>query len=459
MPSVVFKIKRMFQGACAGTARAALLLCVTGTCLADDDGFYASLESRFRYETLDGQFRQGSSGGDQILAIRSLLKSGYQADAIDWHFEFHDARTYLDDAGTPLSRSFVNTFELLQAYASIDMGNADKARTQSSLRLGRFSLDIASRRFVERNSFRNTINAYTGAHWISAFSNGAQLDAFYVIPVDKRPSERSELDDNAYAFDENSDTRRFWGLHLHEMPVAADLHADLFVYGLNEQDDGRSATADRKVYAPGFRLRKAKAQASWDFELEGAYRLGHRSESSAADAEELDVRAYMLHAELGYTFSGRWSPRIAIEYDLASGDKANDNRYTRYERFYGTRRGDLGNTSIHGPLTRSNASVPGVRFSFNNGRTDGRVVWQHARLHSSKDAWVVARLADPSGRSGSFIGNTLDFRIRHWLRPRQIRVELGGSILRKGQFALNAPGAPEGDDTYYAYTQVIFHLR
>ena len=128
-------------------------------------------ETRVRYETLDGQFRSGRTGGDQVLAIRSLLAGSVGWEGFKVVGELHDARAYLDDLGTPLSTSLVNTVDVLQAYLAL--GNEEG----SQIKVGRFTLDIASRRFVERNDFRNTINAYTGFHWTQR-SGQSQLDAF-----------------------------------------------------------------------------------------------------------------------------------------------------------------------------------------------------------------------------------------------------------------------------------------
>ena len=73
-------------------------------------------ETRARYESLDGQFRGGLSGSDQLLAFRSLLAIEADFGAVAVGVELQDSRTYLDDAGTPLSSSFVDPLDVLQAY-------------------------------------------------------------------------------------------------------------------------------------------------------------------------------------------------------------------------------------------------------------------------------------------------------------------------------------------------------
>lgn len=147
--------------------------------------------------------------------------------------------------------------------------------------------------------------------------------------------------------------------------------------------------------------------------------------------------------------------RLGLEYDLASGDDdPTDQKIGNYERLYGTRRGDLGNTSIHGPLTRSNISVPGIRLSFKKDRWDGRFILQRFDLDSAKDDWVVAKLSDPTGNSGTHVGDTFDFRVRYWIKPKHLRGEFGGSILQYGEFAENVPGGPSDDQARFAYVML-----
>ena len=51
---------------------------------AESTGFYYGGEARARYESLDGQFRGGRSGNDQLGAFRGLVSLGYQGQ--QWVF-------------------------------------------------------------------------------------------------------------------------------------------------------------------------------------------------------------------------------------------------------------------------------------------------------------------------------------------------------------------------------------
>ena len=323
-------------------------------------------------------------------------------DRIAFAAELQDARAYLDDDGTPLSASFVNVAEPLQMFTEFSLDGVFGAPSDAALQLGRFTLDIGGRRFVERNGFRNTINAYDGAHFRWAGANGAKANVFYVSPLRKEPADRAAWGDNEAVLDETQGYRRFWGAYYAFAPFANGVHTEIFAYGLNEKDRPNRPTPNRDYVSPGARVYKKPATGAFDFEIEGAWRTGERrATSDPADVTDLDVNAVMLHAEAGYTFNHPWNVRLVLEYDLATGDDdPNDDKFDQYERLFGTRRADLGNTSINGALTRQNASVGGGRMEFKKGRVDGA-----ADLQRSVSTREPRRVGCGAGaRSGGVVG-------------------------------------------------------
>ena len=440
---------------------ALLSVVVSFSAIADTNlsHFTFSGTTRFRYENLNDQFRKNLTGSDKVLAIRNLLAGSWRGKNLGFTAELQDSRAYMDDRGTPLSKSVINTSELLQSYGSVFWNNTSSAWIEDSqLKFGRFTLDIGSRRFVERNGYRNTINAFQGFHWATNFGNNSSFDVFFTRPIKILPYDAANLDGNNYQYDRVSKTKEFWGAHLRNFNILGDIFLDLFTYGYKEKDTRSVATLDRDVYAPGFRLLKPKRPGMFDFELETAFRQGSQSKSLSKVAKKVRVRSHMIHFEAGFSFHSKWAHRLNVEFDLATGDDSESDTIERYDRFYGTRRGDLGNTSIHGPLTRSNVVVPGFRWSFDNGFTDGRIVLQKPNLESGTDRWFIAGYFDPKGMSGVDIGTTLDFRIRHWLDPNRIRVELGGSVFHYGEFPKKFREPGESSQSIYIYSQIVFYF-
>lgn len=426
------------------------------------DWFTLSGEARMRYESLGGQFRAGRAGGDQLLLFRTLLLAEADAGPVSFGVELQDSRTYLGDTGTPISSSFTNPLDVLQLYARFDdlpglLGDT----SESQLIVGRQTVSIGSNRQIERVEFANVISSYTGAHFISEAASGAELHAIYVAPTARSPSTRPDLDDNRLSGDEEQWDRRIWGVHYRRaniLPGAVpDLWGEVFVYGLEEGDTAEFQTPDRSYVAPGFRLYRTPKVNRWDVDLEAALRKGTRyASSSPTDTQSLKVAAAMLIAALGYTFDAPWRPRVSLEYYYASGDEdPSDLAFDQHERLFGGRRTDLGNTSIHGPLTPANLNAPGFRVQVKPGdRWDGWFQYHAASLASGTDSWVIARLRDPAGQSGDFIGHALDARARYWVVPDSLRLELGASGLIYGEFPKNVPGGPEGDGTLFGYAQL-----
>ena len=75
-----------------------------------------------------------------------------------------------------------------------------------------------------------------------------------------------------------------------------------------------------------------------DVEACGAVQLGTiPKDPLAADTTELDISAFMLAAEAGYTFPGPAKARLAAGIDYSSGDNnPDDNKYKTYENAYYT---------------------------------------------------------------------------------------------------------------------------
>lgn len=421
-------------------------------------------EARARYESLGGQFRAGREGGDQLLALRSLLLAEADTGPLAIGLELQDSRTYLGDAGTPLSSSITNPLDILQLYARFDEAPGLLGEGSSSrLTLGRQTVSIGSKRQIERVDFANVIKSYTGLHLVSNNPRGDALHLLYVVPTARFPDRRPALDDNTLSGDEEQWGRRIWAVHYRRAEILPDtvpgLTGELFVYGLDERDTDEFQTPDRAYVAPGFRLYRRPAPGRWDIDVEAALRRGTRSATSQpGDTESLSVEATMLFSALGYTFNAPWQPRVALEFYHASGDDApGDRAFDQHERLFGSRRSDLNNTSIHGPLTPANLNAPGFRVEVKPGaRWDARLYYHAAYLASPTDSWVIARLRDPAGQSGAFIGHTLDARARYWVVPDSVRLELGASGLLYGEFAENVPSGPQGDGTLFGYGQLTF---
>lgn len=415
---------------------AVLALGASAAAAPEDLGVSFEGSTRWRYETLSAQFRADGSGSDQAISGRTFLHGRYRSQGWTLGVELIDSRVYLNDPGSPTSTSFVNTADILQAYVETQLG-------ATQVRAGRITLDSGSRRFIARNNFRNTRNAFTGIETNTDFGGGQTLQLMALAPVVRRPGDADSLLDNEAEFDREAETQRFYGAVFASEADERRPRFEAFVYLL---DDGASdqTGAARTLYTPGGRVFRAPAPGAADYEWETALQFGERG--------DLDVFGHTHHAHVGYTFDAPWRPRLALEIEHASGDDdAADGSFNEYDRLFGLRRTDFGETGIAGPFRRQNITSFGARAQVREGRADARLNVKAHWLASPTGVWGGAGVRDAAGESGQFIGVYLSGRARYRLVPDRLELEAGGGWLARGRFAKTAPNAGTDEDPLYAF--------
>jgi hypothetical protein len=219
-------------------------------------------------------------------------------------------------------------------------------------------------------------------------------------------------------------------------------------------------TRNRRYFTTGMRFYSKPAKAEFDFSLEAIGQFGTvRATTNASDGKNLSHQAWYQHLDIGYTFDTAWQPRFAVEYDYASGDKnPNDNKDQRFDTLYGARRFDYGPTGIYGAFSRTNLNTPDYRFAFSPLK-DVQTTFTHRFfwLAQKTDSWGSSGLQDKTGRSGDFVGHQLEITTR-WDVNSSLNLETGWTHLFKGQFAKNAPLAPNPQDIDYFFVQSLFRF-
>jgi hypothetical protein len=348
----------------------------------------------------------------------------------------------------------VNTVELVQAYARIELGNWRKGARggHGLLTLGRQTMDIGSRRLVARNRFRQTTNGFTGANLEWTTQGGTRLQAFWTMPQIRRPDDLASLRDNAVRVDLETTRVQFFGAHA-SLPHVLGGVLETYAFRLAEQDGDNRLTRNRRLWTVGARAFARPAAGKWDHDIEGAYQFGTaRRSTSAADVADLDVSAWFLHAEAGYTLKAAWKPRLAAMFDAASGDGGMAGHYGRFDTLYGARRFDFGPTALYGALQRTNIISPGLRLEAEpDKRTEVMVSYRALWLENPRDAFTTTGVRDAKGTSGRFAGHQAEARLRHWLVPALLQAETGGAVLFKQGFLKDAPNAPASGNSLYGY--------
>lgn len=414
-----------------------------------------SFQTRVRYEYLFNQFRAGTTGNDDILVLRTLVHG--RVRAADWltvGAEMIDARAYLQQI--PVSTGIVNTFDLLQGYAELTASWPFGG--SSTLRGGRLTMDVGSRRLVARNRFRNTINAFTGLDWQWQGEGQRRARAFWTLPIQRLPFLPDETADNEPGFDEESLDVQFWGFFYADA-LPGGHRGEVFAFGLYEKDSEDRPTRNRRLGTPGVRLWKPPATRRLDYMLESVIQFG-QSRATAASRRDLDHFAHFHHLEVGWSFDAPWSPRLLAQFDYASGDRdPDDGRNGQFTTLFGARRFDFNPTGIYGPFFRANLVTPGLRLRLRPAENvtsfvSVRAFW----LAERRDAWVGSGLRDPTGRSGSYLGTQIEMRVRWDLFPGNLRLEAGWAHLFAGGFRDDAPRSNGQGDVTYLYTQATLRF-
>lgn len=457
-------ISRSFKLYCVVPAAIGVALFVTTPAQAEDpparppkdEALELSATVRARFETIDGQARAGLNSSDDLFSFRTILTADYHITP-DMHVvgELWDSRAYNGNRGSPISTGEVNTLEPAQAYLGVTLPSALGKGSKLDLQAGRFLLALGSRRLVAADDYRNTTNSSTGIRADIAVPGGWKATLVYVLPQQRFPNDLDSLLHNEVALDRESFDTVLWGGLVTRTNMVAGAMGEVSFIHFGERDAPGRATRDRSLDTVSARLIRDPKPATWDFELEGIVQRGSTSTGLAANAPTQDVRAWFVHADLGYTFAGGWKPRIALEYDHASGDGSGGN-YGRFDPVLGMRRADLAPGALYNAILRSNFISPGLRLeAVPDKKTDLMVSYRPFWLAAREDAFSSTGVRDPSGRSGSFAGHQLDARLRYSLTPK-IRLEADVVLLAKGRFLRDAPNAPPGSWTRYLSLNTLF---
>ncbi|MDZ4131480.1 MAG: alginate export family protein, partial [Hydrogenophaga sp.] len=323
-----------------------------------------------------------------------------------------DSRAYGGNRDTPISTGEVNTLEPAQAFIGVALPGLLGEGSKIDLQAGRFLLALGSRRLVAADEYRNTTNSSTGVRADVAVTGGWKATLVYVLPQQRLPDDRESLLNNRVALDRESFDAVLWGGLVSRANTVAGATAEVGYLHFGERDAPDRPTRDRSLDTVSARLIRDPAPQVWDFEVEGIVQRGTTSTSLAGSAPAQDVSAWFVHGDLGYTFAGPWKPRLAVEYDHASGD-GSGGRFGRFDPLFGMRRADLAPGALYNLILRSNLISPGVRLeAAPSTKSDLMISYRPFWLAAREDAFSSSGVRDPSGSSGSFAGHQLDARLR-----------------------------------------------
>jgi hypothetical protein len=404
---------------------------------------------RIRWEGLDGQVRPGLDKDDGIVALRTTLFGEYDAGLLRFGAEVYDSRVYGAGPRSMVSANDVNAIEFVQAYVAADFDAPFGKGSRATVQAGRFATNLGSRRLVAADDYRNTTNGFTGVRADLKTPGGTTGTFLYVLPQVRLPDDLPSVLDHDVEPDRESFDLRLWGGLVSHQNLLPGITGEVTYLRLVERDAPGRPTRDRSLHTFGARVARDPAPNRMDIELEAIGQTGSIATGLNAAAGRVDVRAFFYHADVGYTFSGQWKPRVSLEYDRASGHGPGAT-YRRFDTLYGMRRADLGPAGLYAALGRANISTPGVRLEATLGkRTDFFTSYRLLWAEDARDVFSTTGVRDPSGSSGRFAGHQMETRVRYWIVPKLLRGEINAVWLRKGRLLRDAPNAPDAGDTVY----------
>ena len=413
------------------------------------DELRLSGSARIRYETIEGQARAGFVAAESLVNLRTILTARYGSGPVKAVAELFDSRVYSPGPRSAVSTNEVNALELVQAHVTAEFGAAPGAGVRGTVQAGRFLMALGSRRLVAADDYRNTTNSFTGVRGDLQLPGGYAATLFYTLPQVRLPDDLDGLRRNRRQTDRESFDLRLFGAVL-SMPLARDRVMLTGQYHrLDERDAPGLATRNRHLDTLGVQLFRAPAAGVVDFDVEAIGQRGSIRASAAPGAAARPVRAGFVHAEAGYQFAGKWAPHVALEYDVASGDKGG-RTHRRFDTLFGMRRGDFAPSGIYATTGRANISTIGFRVDVaRSKRFDAFLSIKELWLASRRDAFSTTGVRDASGRSGRHAGRQLDARMRWFAIPAKLQLEADMVLLDKGRFLRTAPNAPRNGDTTY----------
>ncbi|MCO6429129.1 alginate export family protein [Nitrosomonas communis] len=398
------------------------------------DWLNLAIEHRTRYDVYDHGFTRAIPDGNEQIHQRTRFLFEIQniIDPFRFTLELTDFRAPLAEHGQEHSPIFANHFDFTQLH--LDLISRDFLGTGygAKFEVGRLILEYGESRLVGGHRWGTFTPTFDGIR----FSMGNDKEKWGLHVFGTRPVNRevSELD-------WNTPESYFSGAQITNRDLRW-ANTDVYWFQLNEGNKLRQ----RNLSTPGFRLFAKPVKGNFDYEIESIYQFG--------DTQDIDIFAHRHHGEIGYSFETAMPFRLVYLFDYASGDQ--DPR-KNFDILYAKRRVEYGPTGMFGPFFPSNLfspvgfravllPVPNVRLMMSH-----RAYW----LANKRGPYVGSGLQDPTGRSGSFLGNMLDISLGwdpQWSFLKRVSFDIGFSHIFKGDYFEKVPNSPGTAGTNYGYT-------
>ena len=372
---------------------------------------------RYTHETDSRLNAAGTNNDFHMLRTRFHADLWYK-DKVRLFAEGIDARAFGSEL--PPLVTDRNHADILNLFTDIKVASVNNGPVY--VRVGRQEMLYGSQRLISTLDWVNTRRTFQGvkAFWRTPTWD---VDAFWMRPM---VIEKGNVD--------NWDTQQnFYGLWATNKPKPGHL-IDLYFLSLDNNRNLSSANVlAGNILQGNSNLHTLGGRFAGNFdnllyELEGMYQFGQRS--------NLDISAFAVASGVGYRLPLPMNPQAWIRYDFASGDsKSNDGRSNTFNQlfpfghYYMGFLDRVGRQNIHDINAQFTLHpMPWVTF-----------ISQYHRFYLANNtdylynAAGLATMRDPTGQSGSHVGDEIDFRANFHVSRHQ-DVLVGYSKLFSGNY-------------------------
>ncbi len=399
--------------------------------LSDDDSVWLSLggQLRMRGEYWDG-FGFRDNNADSFLLTRLRFHADLHVGP-QLRFFVEGKSALATDRDLPGGDRSLDRDEL-----DLQQGFADFTWNDNDLSLrvrgGRQMLLFGKQRLVSPLDWSNTMRAWDGLdakiQW-----RGWSADVFFTeyVNIEKYAANDHDLDES------------FYGIYATGPIQEGSVNAD--VYWLRRE---RGITRDFR-HTLGARLFGKCGDSHFDYDIEGAYQFG--------EAGSLDVSAFMIGAEVGYTFAQvDTQPRVWLGFDYGSGDDSQtDGDLNTFDQLYPLGHAYLGYIDVVGRQNILDLNA-GVKYSPVDKlalRLAGHLFWRADDADALYNAG--GGVVRPGGTtSEKFVGAEIDLTASYQLN-RYTSLLAGYSHFFAGPF-VERTGSAQDIDFVYVQAQVTF---
>ncbi len=409
----------------------------------------ADIEYRYRLEYKNNfDFDKGKDDADAYNLFRTRVSLKYSpVKPVSFFIQGQDAR--VSNLSTGTKSLMENLWDIRQLYAKYENEVLLEpiGLNKLAFQAGRQEFLYGAERLIGGFNWSNVAQTFDGGKIGFHFSPyHIQLDIFAGDKTGFRNPQEKEAND---LFDASSKDR-VYAYYVTAKAFHETLIENYLIHRTTWKNIsfGPSGSGEVDDYTFGGRL-KNKLPYNFDYELETAGQWGNFNDKA--------VRAMMAVGIVGYTFDQKWQPRLAFEFDYASGDSnPSDGKLKTFDNLYPTNHPHYGYMDLMSLQNindyRYTVSVkPNKKLKL---QTDLHLLYLDTPKDSLYSAARTVTRTAPAGSSGvsAHVGNEVDLTGDYKFN-NNINFGIGYCHLFPGGY-LKDTGANNDADFFYLQTTI-----